>query len=198
MTHIGIITQLQVQRASLKRGEHPNQTYSPNDIVPVEALRLTPEGAMAVSAGRKLLDVHNAAHPNTKYSAEHGNALSLNFLANYAQMRARFGDHITVGCAGENMLIETDPALFLTMRDLARGLRIEGPDGTYVELRQVAPAPPCAPFSRWALGSLGAVADATLLKQTLQFLDRGTRGYYCASEGTGEVRLGDHVYLIGD
>lgn len=198
MTYIGIITQLQVQRVSLKRGERPNQTYAPDGIVPVDALRLAPEGAVAMPNGKALLDVHNITHPDSKYSAEHGNALSFNFVSNYAQMRARFGDHMTIGCAGENMLIETDPALFLSMHDLARGLRIEGPDGTYVELRHVAPAPPCAPFSRWALGSLGAVADATLLKQTLQFLDRGTRGYYCACEDTGEVRLGDRVYLIGD
>ena len=51
------------------------------------------------------------------------------------------------------------------------------------------------PFSKWALGTIGAVADAGLLKRTLQFLDNGTRGYYCACDGWGEVRLGDRVFL---
>ena len=121
MTYIGSISHLQIQRASLKRCDRPNQTYSPDAIMAVEALRLTPDGALAVINEKELLDVHNIMHPQSKYSSELGNSLSFNLLGNYSQMRARFGDHLAPGCAGENILIESEAALVLSPADLARG-----------------------------------------------------------------------------
>src|SRR6266581_1398023 len=45
-------------------------------------------------------------------------------------------------------------------------------------------------------GSLGDVVEARVLKETLQFLEGGTRGYYCTGVGSGIVSVGDRVAVL--
>src|SRR5260370_73436 len=60
-----------------------------------------------------------------------------------------------------------------------------------LEVLQVAH--PCRPFSGWALD--GRV-ESEMLKETLQFLDDGMRGFYCQGVGSGIVSVGDRVVLV--
>ena len=118
--------------------------------------------------------------------------MSLGFTSHYALMRDRLGERITLGCAGENIIVETERRIAL--EDLEGGVVLLAPDGrelTRLEVLQVAQ--PCRPFSGWALGG---VVEARVLKETLQFLEGGTRGYYCVGVGTGIVAVGDRVALV--
>jgi hypothetical protein len=192
MRDVGRIVRLQIQRSSLKTGEKPTRVYDPAPLLAVDRLALGPEGALGEgSDGSWLVDVHHRAHPRTK-NADGAHGVSLGFTSHYALMRNRFGERITLGCAGENIIVETERRIAL--EDLEGGVVLLAPDGrevTRLEVLQVAQ--PCRPFSGWALG--GGV-EARLLKETLQFLEGGTRGYYCVGVGAGIVAVGDRVAVV--
>jgi hypothetical protein len=189
---IGTIVALSIQTASLKVAVGDDWRYDPGAIAAVDELHLSPQGASAVIDGQPVLDIHNAAHPATKLSARHHNALSFNTLTHYAHMRERLGARLTPGCAGENILIETDQPL--TLFDVARGIVIDTVDGGRVTLAPVSVARPCAPFSRWALDD--SEPSGETLKSTLQFLDNGMRGFYCVLQGASvRIVTGARVYL---
>src|SRR6266700_3918225 len=118
--------------------------------------------------------------------------LSLGFTSHYALMRDRFGERITLGCAGENIIVETERRMVFA--DVEHGVALLAADGrelARLEVLQVAE--PCRPFSGWALGG---VVEARVLKETLQFLEGGTRGYYCTGVGSGIVSVGDRVAVV--
>jgi MOSC domain-containing protein len=191
MRDLGRIVRLQIQRASLKTGEKPNRVYDPAPILAVGRLAIGPDGALGdAGAGSWLVDVHHRAHPRTKNEdGEHG--ISLGFTSHYGRMRDRFGDRIVPGCAGENILVETGARI--TLDDLAGGVALVAAEGgEVVRLSVLQVAHPCRPFSGWALG--GRV-ETEMLKETLQFLDDGMRGFYCAGLGSGVVSIGDRVVL---
>jgi MOSC domain-containing protein len=107
-------------------------------------------------------------------------------------MRDRFGAHITPGCAGENILVQAEGRF--TFEDLSGGLVLltaSGQELARLEVLQVAH--PCRPFSGWALGTM---VESDVLKETLQFLDGGTRGFYCTGVGSGIVSVGDRLALL--
>src|SRR5712691_11130369 len=107
-------------------------------------------------------------------------------------MRQRFSDRITLGCAGEIVIVETSRRVMLA--DLAAGLVCVGAGGSaVVRFNVLDVAHPCRPFTGWALGS---VVENEVLKSHLQFLDGGTRGFYCRGEGAGRVSLGDRMVLL--
>lgn len=193
MRTIGTVTRLQIQRSSLKTGEKPDRVYDPAPLLPVPRLAVTPDGVLGAGAdGGWLVDVHHRAHPETK-NEDGLNGVSVGFTSHYAAMRDRFGDRIVVGCAGENIIVAADRAF--TYDDLAGGLAIVATDGPErVRLRVLQVAHPCRPFTGWALGG-GRVA-AEVLKSHLQFLDGGTRGFYCVGEGSGTVAVGDRLVLL--
>ena len=192
MRTIGTVARLQIQRSSLKTGEKPDRTYDPAPLLPVSRLTVTPDGVLGAGAdGGWIVDVHHRAHPETKNEdGLHG--VSVGFTSHYAAMRDRFGDRIVVGCAGENVIVAADR--MFTYDDLAAGLAIVATDGPErVRLRVLQVAHPCRPFTGWASG--GRV-ESDVLKAHLQFLDGGTRGFYCVSEGAGTVQPGDQVVLL--
>lgn len=196
MRAIGSVVRLQIQRSSLKTGEKPNRAYDPAPLLAVPRLAVTPDGvlggaAIDGAAHGWLVDVHHRAHPDTKNEdLLHG--ISLGFTSHYATMRERFGDRIVLGCAGENIIVETGARL--TYDELAGGVAIAAPDGAErVRLRVLQVAHPCRPFTGWALG--GARVDPEALKAHLQFLDGGTRGFYCVSEGAGVIEIGDRLLV---
>jgi hypothetical protein len=192
LTGIGRVVRLQIQRESLKQGSARARYYDPAPIAAVERLMLTNEGVAACGPdGAEQIDVHNARHPASKNREI--NPVSVGFTAHYAAMRRRFGEHVTDGIAGENILVESE-RLF-ALEDLEGGVVILGDDGRRVELSSASVAHPCVEFSRHALGN----PDATplVVSQALRFLDNGVRGFYCCLEsprGT-EVRLGDRVFV---
>jgi hypothetical protein len=111
-------------------------------------------------------------------------------------MRERFGAHLADGCAGENILIEADGAF--TLADLAGRVAIHNPaTGEVVELSELLVAAPCVPFSHFAANQGELPAQA--LKETLQFLNDGRRGFYVQlAEGQREgwVQAGDQVFVV--
>ena len=192
MRTIGTITRLQIQRSSLKTGEKPNRVYDPTPLLPVPRLTVTPDGVLGAGTdGGWIVDVHHRAHPETKNEdGLHG--VSVGFTSHYAAMRDRFGERIVVGCAGENVIVAADR--MFTYDDLAGGVAIVATDGPErVRLKVLQVAHPCRPFTGWASG--GRV-EAEVLKSHLQFLDGGTRGFYCVGEGSGTVQVGDQLVLL--
>jgi hypothetical protein len=194
MRTIGTVTRLQIQRGSLKRGAKPTRVYDPTPLLAVPALTVTPDGALGASptdAETWIVDVHHRAHPQTKNEdGLHG--ISLGFTSHYDAMRERFGDRVEVGCAGENIIANADQRL--TYEELAGGVAVLSPAGEErVRLKILQVAHPCRPFTGWALGR---TVEPEELKQHLQFLDNGMRGFYCEGEAVGVVTLGDLIAVL--
>src|SRR4051812_40755371 len=108
MQEIGLIKLVQLQRSSLKQGQRPQRYYDPAPLLVVDRLLLAPPGISAVSVnGEPIIDIHHADHPETKNS-QGKNGISFGFTSHYRAMRECYGAHLPDGCAGENILIESD------------------------------------------------------------------------------------------
>lgn len=192
MREIGQIIRLQIQVDSLKSGQRPSQTYSPANIRSVTTLRLTPQGAWGILAdGTPLLDAHHENHQAHKNRGDNG--LSLNFTSHYDRIQQRFSERLVMGCAGENILVETAESFRLDQ--LGNTVLIQTASGNTVSLHQFSVAAPCEPFSRYCL-NLGTHPPAAVMKATLQFLDNGTRGFYALLAGkTAEIQVGDRLFI---
>jgi hypothetical protein len=192
MRELGRIVRLQIQRSSLKTGAKPLRVYDPSPILVVERLAVGPDGVLGEGPGGSwLVDVHHRTHPSTK-NEDGAHGVSIGFTSHYASMRERFGDRITPGCAGENILVEA--ASQITLAELASGVAVVAADGhTVVRLEVLQVAHPCRPFSGWALGGM---VESDVLKETLQFLDDGRRGFYCQGISAGIVSVGDRVVVF--
>ena len=192
MRELGRIVRLQVQRSSLKTGEKPTRVYDPARLLTVRHLAIGPDGVLGQATdGAWVVDVHHRAHPQTK-NEDGAHGVSLGFTSHYAAMRDRFGDRVTLGCAGENIVVETERRV--TFEDLEHGVALLGEGGqelARLEVLQVAH--PCRPFSGWALGGM---VESDVLKETLQFLDGGMRGFYCHGVASGIVAVGDRVIAV--
>jgi hypothetical protein len=188
---LGRIVRLQIQPAPLKLGEKPNRRYDPSALRGVSELTLTREGATArTPEGETVLDIHHARHPHTRNHAN-TNPLSIGFSAHYDLMRAEYGEQLWTGCAGETIIVENLQRIKLD--DVAAGIAIVPQNGgAAVWLTSVAVARPCLPFSGYVLGGTEA-----LVKTTLQFLDDGLRGFYCALEqdAPAPIAVGDNVFV---
>ncbi len=192
LSELGRIVRLQIQRAALKVGEKPHERYDPAELLAVPALTLTAHGVAADDpAGGRWLDVHHALHPQSR-NFEGENALSLGFTAHYAAMRARFGPLVADGCAGENIIVESELAPDLAA--LAGGLVIHT-SGGLVRLGAVQVAAPCRPFTRYLRSGSG---DDDTLKADLQFLNGGRRGFYAAlaQPEPALIAVGDRVSAV--
>jgi MOSC domain len=192
MHAIGTITQLQIQRSRLKAGEKPNRVYDPAPILPVERLAVGSGGAFGLAPGQGwIVDIHHRAHPDSR-NPDGQNGLSIGFTSHYAAMRDRFGSRIQLGCAGENIIVET--ARPFSMADIEMGIAILAPDGAErLRLTVLDVAHPCKPFTGWALGR---EVDTDAFKTHLQFLDGGMRGFLLGGDVTGVVSLGDRVAVL--
>ncbi len=188
---LGKIVRLQIQRAPLKTGEKPNRQYDPAPLLPVTQLTLTTEGAWARSTeGERIVDIHHLQHPDT-HSINNTNPLSVNFTSHYEMMKAEFGGHLWNGCAGENILVDTTARL--TLDQLAQGLAVQRQNGDEVIwLRETLVAHPCRPFSGYVMGGTEAS-----VKEALQFLDNGMRGFYCqlAHNQPVTISIGDTILI---
>jgi hypothetical protein len=199
---LGKIIRLQLQRQPLKTAAGPNaeRHYALTHVCAVDALRISPAGFSADIDGERVLDAHHHGHASTRYRDDDRNAISFNVSGHYDAMRARMGAHMTPGCAAENILIEARGEY--SAAAFASGVAIQTRAGHSLVLTNVRAAPPCAPFSKWALGdavlqSSDRIALAQLQKETLQFLSYGMRGFYCEYAGeTHTIRVGDSVTLV--
>ena len=195
LREIGLIKHVQLQRSSLKQGQRPQRYYDPTPLLLVKRLRLAPGGVSAVGAdGVSIIDIHHADHPETKNSLGK-NGISIGFTSHYGAMRDRYGAHLTDGCAGENILVESE--LVWSLDDLGAAIVIERADGQRVTLDGVIVALPCVEFSRFTHLSADPLT-AEQLRTTLQFLDGGMRGFYArlaAGQGDVEICAGDRVLI---
>jgi len=191
---IGRIKQVQVQRASLKAGERPYRYYDPTPLLVVDGLLLSPGGVIGLSAnGEQVIDVHNTGHPASK-NQRGLNGISIGFTSHYQAMRERYGLHLADGIAGENILVESDRDFALA--DLGERLAIRTAGGALVYLADLLVAAPCVEFSQFA-ASQGEKLPPEALKDALQFLHDGRRGFYARPAGELEgatVRAGDAVF----
>ena len=195
MREIGLIKLVQIQRSSLKQGQRPQRYYDPTPLLVVERLLLAPPGVSVVSAdGESIIDVHHAGHPETKNNLG-ANGISFGFTSHYCAMRDRYGAHLPDGCAGENILVESDHVWSLD--ELGASLMIERVDKQLVALDGLITAAPCVEFSRFAhLSAEPLTSDQ--LRTTLQFLDGGMRGFYARlanGQPDAEIRAGDRVFV---
>lgn len=195
MRPIGRLVLLQVQRTTLKTGIKPNRVYDPGPLLHVPRAAVTPDGVLGWGAGTAMdawvVDIHHRAHPDTKNDdGVHG--VSVGFTAHYRAMRERFGDRLTLGCAGENLIVECDR--MISLEDVTPGLVITAPDGSErVRLTVLKAAEPCRPFTGWAQGRQ---VESAVLKDNLQFLCDGMRGYYLQAEGSAVVEVGDVLHAM--
>lgn len=190
MEAIGLIAEVQIQTDSLKRGERSRRVYDPTHLLAVPAIRLSAAGVVGLIDGRELLDRHHRAHANS--GRRESNGISFNFTSHYAAIHARYGDAAAPGSGGENILIRSDRQFDLA--DLAAGVVIVTLNGRHVPIGEISYITPCVPFSNYVHG-LAFEGDGALMKETLQFLNNGPRGFY--GECLGEpvvIRPGDRVY----
>lgn len=190
MEAIGLITEVQIQSDSLKRSGRSQRVYDPSQLLTVPAVRLSPDGVVGLVDGREMLDRHHRAHPNS--GRRETNGISFNFTSHYAAIHSRFGDAAALGSGGENIVIRSDRHFELA--DLAEGVVIVTLNGRHVPIGDIAYITPCVPFSNYIHGRESGM-EAALVKETLQFLKNGPRGFY--GECLGEpavIRPGDRVY----
>lgn len=192
MHSIGTIALLQIQRSRLKTGEKPRRVYDPAPILRVQELAVGSDGALGLAPGHGwIVDIHHRAHPDSR-NPDGQNGLSIGFTTHYGAMRDRFGSRIELGCAGENIIVETTRRFAIA--DLETGVAILSPDGSErLRLAVLDVAHPCRPFTGWALG---CAVESDVFKAHLQFLDGGMRGFLLGGDGTGIVSVGDRVAVL--
>ncbi len=196
MQEIGRIKQVQIQRSSLKIGQKPHRYYDPSPLLIVNALLLSTRGVIGVTAeGEEIIDVHHADHAASRNRSV--NALSMGFTSHYQSMRIHFGPHLLDGCAGENMLVETEDEQELAR--LEHGIAIQSAKtGQIVHLTDIIVAAPCVEFSQFAACDSMPLAGERL-KEALQFLDHGKRGFYMTLAPQQEpvaIQAGDIVFAL--
>lgn len=197
MRLLGEIVRLQVQTTSLKVGTPPRRRYDPAGIHSVAALSLTADGVRGwTEDGQPLDDVHNLTHSASKNRGG-TNGISIGFDAHYDAMRARFGEHVANGIAGENILVAlADKSALYNEHDFLGGITIEAANGQTIRLEQVIVAAPCAEFTRYALRFPDDARPDRTVTEALQFLDDGMRGFYAAYRGPEtRITLGAKVWL---
>lgn len=193
MHTLGPITRLQIQRAALKVGEKPNRIYDPAPLLAVERLRIEPDGIVATYQGAEVLDVHHRRHPESR-NTDGLNGMSIGFTGHYALMAERFGEHLSVGCAGENLIVTCDRRVMPD--ELTGGLVILDAAGRHkLTVGMVQVAAPCRPFTGFALKGVRVPPEE--LKASLQALDNGVRGFYGVVTGVADVEIGDVIATAG-
>lgn len=195
---IGSVVRVQVQQASLKIGQRPTSHYDPAGILPTQQMLWRGGGVIGITASaEEVIDIHHPEHPESKYRGDNG--LSVNFTSHYTEMRDQFGAHLVDGCAGENILVQTDE--HWSLDELGSQLAIEqGESGHFVYLTSLEVAAPCVEFSQYAAHHDGPLAPSEM-QATLRYLHNGQRGYYAElSHSTPQVviSVGDRVWRVED
>ena len=159
---------------------------------------ITSKGIEAITpSGEHVLDIHHIDHPDKAY--DNNDLICIGFTSHYDAMRARFGEHMVDGIAGENIIIEYGKEIW--PEDLGSQIAIESIDtGHRTLLDMVSFAAPCDEFSHFVAQSQHERLPAAKLKSTLKFLNNGRRGFLLVmSDGqeNAEVQPGDRVFRVG-
>ena len=197
LRELGKVKLVQLQPSGLIVQTPKGEYYDPSRRVEVEQLHITPEGIEAIiPSGEHVFDIHHIAHPDKAY--DNDDLVCIGFTSHYAAMRARFGEHIVDGIAGENIIIENDQEIW--PEDIGQQIGIENQEtGSAAVFDLVRFAAPCEEFSHFVAQSQDKRLPADKLKSTLQFLGNGRRGYLLVlSEGQESVitQPGDRVFVV--
>lgn len=188
---IGQVVLLQVQRQPMKVGD-VHRVFTPEQsLCQVGDFRLSREGVSAIIEGETVFDAHHARHPRTRHKEV--NPVSVGFTSHYQKMQDKYGSHMVLGIAGENIVIETDEVVTEDLMEKTIALR--NAEGQLTVIKDLFAMPPCEPFSRFCLQQ--ADVEASVMKKSLQFLHYGTRGFAGVPEDDGEsvVRVGDSLLI---
>ncbi len=194
---LGIVILVQLQPGGLIIEKPPGYFYDESRRVEVDRLIINSKGIEATtSEGDHILDIHHLDHPDKEYDDD--DLVCIGFTSHYDKMREQFGEHMVNGSAGENIIIEYPEEIWL--EDLGDQIGIENQDtGQLLILEQVQIAAPCEEFSHFAARSQDEKLPAGDLKDILQFLNNGRRGFLLVlgkGQEDGVVRPGDKVYVV--
>lgn len=194
---LGKIKLVQLQPSGLIIETPTGYFYDPSRRVEVDRLLITPKGIEATKPdGEHVLDIHHLDHPDKAYDDD--DLICIGFTSHYEAMRARFGEHMVDGIAGENIIIEFDQEVWT--EDLGAQIAIENDEtGHIVLLDLVCFAAPCDEFSHFAAQCQHERLPANKLKTTLQFLNNGRRGFlFVLRDGqeASTVQPGDRVFAV--
>jgi hypothetical protein len=197
LRELGKVKLVQVQPSGLIIERPSGDFYDVSRRVEVEKLIITSLGIEATTtAGEHVLDIHHIDHPDKEYDDD--DLVSIGFTSHYEAMRKRFGEHMVDGAAGENIIIEYDREVWKD--DLGQRISVENSEtGNRTFLDVLSIAAPCDGFSHFAANSQHERLPADELKETLQFLHNGRRGFLLVlSDGqkAATVQAGDRVYAV--
>ncbi len=195
---LGRVKLVQLQPSGLIIEKASGYFYDASRRVEVDRLLITSKGIEATTPeGEHVLDIHHIDHPDKAY--DNNDLICIGFTSHYDAMRARFGEHMVDGIAGENIIIEYGEEVW--PEDLGQQIVIENIDTAHRTLLDVVCfAAPCDEFSHFSARSQQARLPAEELKSTLKFLNNGRRGFLLVlSDGqeTATVQPGDKVYRVG-
>lgn len=194
---LGYVKLTQLQPTGLIINTPSGEFYDPSRRVVVDSLQISPLGIEAITPdGEHVLDIHHIDHPDKKY--DNDDLVCIGFSSHYAAMRARFGEHMVDGVAGENIIIQAEKEIW--PEELGQRIGFESSEtGDITFLDVVKFAAPCEEFSHFAAQSQHQRLPAAELKATLQFLGNGRRGYLLVlSDGHEPVNVqpGDRVFVV--
>jgi len=100
---LGKVKLVQIQPSGLIIETPSGDFYDVSRRVEVDKLNITSLGIEATtSSGEHVLDIHHIDHPDKAYDVD--DLVCIGFTSHYEAMRARYGEHIVDGTAGENIL----------------------------------------------------------------------------------------------
>lgn len=174
----------------MKPGRAPLRRYEPAALVPVVSIQAGPRGVHGITEnGEQVLDVHHRDHPRSRDRKGRAGVLLMG-TGDYQALRAKYGDHVIDGIAGETILLEAPEGL--AGHDLPRTATVTTGAGP-VRLTAVRAADPCVEFSRFCLVQEVSPVVDDAVKQALIDLDGGARGYRSIAADEGTISLGDSV-----
>lgn len=194
---LGYVKLTQLQPTGLIINTPSGEFYDPSRRVVVDSLQISPLGIESITPdGEHVLDIHHIDHPDKKY--DNDDLVCIGFSSHYAAMRARFGEHMVDGVAGENIIIQAEKEIW--PEELGQRIGFESSEtGDITFLDVVKFAAPCEEFSHFVAQSQHQRLPAAELKATLQFLGNGRRGYLLVlSDGHEPVNVqpGDRVFVV--
>jgi len=194
---LGRVKLVQLQPSGLIIENPSGDFYDASRRVEVDSIQITSNGIEATTPeGKHVLDIHHLDHPDKAYDDD--DLVCIGFTSHYQAMRDRFGKHMVDGIAGENIIIEYDQEVWT--ENIGQQLAIENVEtGKRTLLDFVSFAAPCDEFSHFAANSQHERLPADKLKNTLQFLNNGRRGFLLVmkdGQETATVQAGDRVFAI--
>jgi len=198
LDELGRVKLVQLQPSGLIIEKPSGYFYDASRRVEVDRVLITSKGIEATTPiGEHVLDIHHIDHPDKAY--DNNDLICIGFTSHYDAMRARFGEHMVDGIAGENIIIEYEKEIW--PEDLGSQIAIENKEtGQKTLLDVVCFAAPCDEFSHFAAQSQHERLPAAKLKFTLKFLNNGRRGFLLvmsAGQESATVQPGDRVFRVG-